>query len=409
MLKLTDRIYAWVDGVPFDGAAIEQVRRLTELDFVKGHVAVMPDVHAGKGSTIGTVFVTQDAIIPAAVGVDIGCGMIAQKTIFTKKDFDERQVNLPGLRSRLEEAVPHGGPGLKGSWKTKRDVPQFIRNMWNMIDIPVTEVFEMNPGLEGDIHPSQQLGTLGGGNHFLEISIDNTPNENIWIVVHSGSRGFGNRVGSYFTKLAKEAMKRREIKLSDADLAYFVKSNDPGFKRYISAATIATKYAWLNRECMMQSAIDSLAAIMCYDPKIVKSTDMDSAVHCIHNFFDYDETSNNTTIMTRKGATRAALGQLAFIPGSMGAKSFIVRGKGNPDSYSSCSHGAGRAMSRTAAKATFTVEDHERDTSGVECRKDFDMIDETPKAYKNIDDVMKAQADLVDIVCELKALVCVKG
>lgn len=394
-------IKAWTRGVQVEDEAKAQLLNLAGLPFIYKHVAAMPDVHWGMGATVGSVIATKGAIIPAAVGVDIGCGMIAQRTTLTASDLPD---NLRGLRTAIEERIPHGrtddgGPGDRGAWG---DVP--VRAL-DRLRGPLHSLGEMckrHPKIARAAERApNHAGTLGTGNHFVEVCLDEE--QRVWIMLHSGSRGIGNRIGSYFIERAKEDMRRWFINLPDADLAYLPQGSDL-FDDYCEAVAWAQGFARLNRELMMEAALAALAEVV---PKPF-ACDCE-AVNCHHNYVAWERHFGENVIVTRKGAVSAKEGQLGIIPGSMGARSFIVRGKGNRESFCSCSHGAGRAMSRNEARRRFTLEDHAAATAGVECRKDADVLDETPAAYKDIDAVMAAQADLVDIEHTLKQVVCVKG
>jgi tRNA-splicing ligase RtcB (3'-phosphate/5'-hydroxy nucleic acid ligase) len=393
-------IKAWTHGVPFEAEAQAQLRRVASLPFVHKWVAVMPDVHAGLGATVGSVIACKKAVIPAAVGVDIGCGMMAVKTSLRA---DQLPDDLKPLRLAIESAVPHGrtdhgGANDRGAWG---EVPAHHAAAWAELDVGYQQILarHQSAGLAMRVN---QLGSLGTGNHFIEICLDEAGA--VWVMLHSGSRGIGNRIGSYFIERAKADMRRWFINLPDMDLAYLPQGSEL-FDDYVHAVEWAQHYARKNRELMMQNTINALrglGTLPAFEAHL-------EAVNCHHNYISREHHYDENVIVTRKGAVRARLGELGIIPGSMGAKSFIVRGKGNPESFTSCSHGAGRTMSRTKAKKLFTVADHEAATAGVECRKDSEVIDETPGAYKAIDDVMAAQASLVEIVYTLKQVVCVKG
>jgi tRNA-splicing ligase RtcB len=393
-------IKAWIRGVVTDAKAIQQLRNVAQLPIVHGHVAAMPDVHWGIGATVGSVIPTKGAIIPAAVGVDIGCGMMAVRTSLTASELPD---NLKGLRSLIERVVPHGrtnggGKGDRGAWC---NVPAFAEDAWQRLRPDYEVICGKHPRLDRGA-TAEQLGTLGGGNHFIEVCLDET--QRVWVMLHSGSRGVGNRIGTHFIELAKKDMRQHLANLPDKDLAYFTEGAEH-FDDYVFAVSWAQRYARTNRDLMMASI---LAAMQGHDG-LPEFRHGEVAVNCHHNYVQQEEHFGASVFVTRKGAVRAGLGELGIIPGSMGAKSFIVRGKGNADSLQSCSHGAGRAFSRGEAKRRFTVEDHAAATAGVECRKDADVIDETPMAYKDIDAVMAAQHDLVDVVHTLKQVVCVKG
>jgi tRNA-splicing ligase RtcB (3'-phosphate/5'-hydroxy nucleic acid ligase) len=388
----------WTHGVPVDEQAKTQLANLARMPFVHSHLAVMPDVHVGKGATVGSVIATKGAIIPAAVGVDIGCGMMA---VQTSLKADDLPGSLAPLRSRIERAVPHGfvtvkGRAEKGAWAV---TPDGVRTRWGELAGRHDRIVEKYPRLATK-EPHKQLGTLGGGNHFIEICLDT--DQNVWVMLHSGSRGIGNQIGQLFIELARKDMARHFINLPDRDLSYLVEGT-PHFDDYVEAMTWAQDYAAENRRTMM----DTVLRVMREELRPFQLGDV--AVNCHHNYCTHEKHFGEDVIVTRKGAVRAGKGELGIIPGSMGARSYIVRGLGNPESFESCSHGAGRLMSRTAAEKLFTVADHVAATAGVECRKDKDVIDETPAAYKDIDAVMAAQHDLVEIVHTLKQVLCVKG
>lgn len=398
-------IKAWIEGVPVEEAAIEQAKKIAGLPFIHKHVAMMPDAHSGIGSTVGTVIATKGAVVPAACGVDLGCGMIARRLTLTASDLPD---NLFAIRSAIEAAIPHGrtGGGLddKGSFQD----PESHIDDWLAVatNASTKGLFERHPKAWPHKHPSLQLGTLGSGNHFIEVCLDET--DRVWLMLHSGSRGFGNRIGSYFIELAKEDMRKWFVNLPDQDLAYLPEGTDH-FDDYVAAVSYAQEYARMNREVMMHAAIEAIRSSGSLRNFTTDMRDDGSAADCHHNYLEREFHFGANVLVTRKGAVRAREGDIAIIPGSMGAKSFIVRGKGNTQSFHSCSHGAGRAMSRTKAREMFTVQDHVAATYGVECRKDVGVIDETPGAYKSIDAVMDAQRDLVDVVHTLKAVLCVKG
>ncbi|MEP9402112.1 RtcB family protein [Sphingomonas sp. VNH70] len=392
-------IKAWTRGVPVDDKAREQLARAAQMPFVFKHVAAMPDVHVGIGATVGSVIPTKGAVIPAAVGVDIGCGMMAARTSLTASDLPD---SLEGVRSAIEQAVPHGrsvGRGTRdnGSWGSP---PPAIVAAWSTLVQRFDRICEKHPRLK-NTNNLVHLGTLGTGNHFIELCLDE--GGAVWVMLHSGSRGVGNAIGSFFIELAKQDMRKWHLNLPDEDLAYFPEGTDH-FDDYVEAVGWAQDYAALNRRMMMTNVIAALRKV------IAKPFEAElEAVNCHHNYVTRENHFGENVLVTRKGAVRAAKGVMGIIPGSMGAKSFIVRGLGNPESFDSCSHGAGRVMSRTQAKKLVTLDEHIADTAGVECRKDEGVIDETPRAYKPIEAVMAAQADLVEIVHTLKQVVCVKG
>lgn len=397
-------IKAWIDGVPVEDQARAQLDNIAQMPFIHKHVAIMPDVHWGMGATVGSVIPTKGAVIPAAVGVDLGCGMMAQRTSLTASDLPD---NLAGIRSAIESRIPHGrtnngGPGDRGAWG---DVPVLVEAAFGASGrARLSSIFDKHPGLKKQwtlARAASHLGTLGTGNHFVEVCLDE--GNRVWVMLHSGSRGIGNRIGTYFIERAKDEMRRWFINLPDQDLAYLPEGSDL-FTDYLDAVGWAQDYATVNRQVMMRAALEAL------ESEVPKGFTCDAlAVNCHHNYVSRENHFGANVLVTRKGAVSAKDGQLGIIPGSMGAKSFIVRGRGNRDSFCSCSHGAGRAMSRGEAKRRFTLEDHIKATAGVECRKDAEVIDETPAAYKSIDAVMAAQADLVDIVHTLRQVVCVKG
>ncbi|WP_432722220.1 RtcB family protein [Jeongeupia wiesaeckerbachi] len=390
-------IKMWTQGVPVEQEAREQLMNTAKMPFIYKHLAVMPDVHLGKGSTIGSVIPTVGAIIPAAVGVDIGCGMMAARTTLTAADLPD---NLAGLRSAIEAAVPHGRtPGRRdqGSWDTP---PATVDTMWGELADGFKAITDKYPKLK-NTNNYKHLGTLGTGNHFIEVCLDEE--QRVWFMLHSGSRGVGNAIGNLFIELAQADMRQHIADLPHRDLAYFVEGAQH-FDDYVEAVGWAQDYARRNRAVMMQNVIAAARKV------IAKPFAADvEAVNCHHNYVQKEMHFGREVLVTRKGAVSAQKGQLGIIPGSMGAKSFIVRGLGNEEAFCSCSHGAGRTMSRNEAKRRFTVDDQIRATAGVECRKDSDVIDEIPMAYKDIDAVMTAQSELVEIVHTLRQVVCVKG
>ena len=382
----------WTDEV--DDRSREQLSNIASLPFIHHHVAAMPDVHLGIGATIGSVIATHKAIIPAAVGVDLGCGMVAARLSLTANEIDEKA--LQKVFDQISRDVPVG-----------RDQHRDERVL-----VDASKPFE--PGLKSltDRHPellkafgkfskwTNQMGTLGGGNHFIEVCLDET--NQVWVMLHSGSRGIGNAIASYFIALARKDMERWMIQLPDRDLAYFPEGSEH-FADYVEAVHWAQDYAMQNRISMLELV---LAALQRHLPPFTVTTE---AVNCHHNYVAQEHHYGENVWVTRKGAIRARAGDLGIVPGSMGARSFIVRGLGNHESFCSSAHGAGRRMSRTAAEKQFTVADMVAQTQGVICRKDKDVIDEIPGAYKDIDQVMANQADLTEILHTLKQVVCVKG
>ena len=377
-----------------EASAYQQLSQIAELPIIHSHVAAMPDVHTGIGATIGSVIPTRAAVIPAAVGVDIGCGMNAVRLSIKA---DKLPDNIRQIRAAIESVVPVGFDMHRSCIAKKSTTDALSGGLTNIhMKHPTLIKMQKMP------HETwlRQLGTLGGGNHFIELCLDE--NEDVWVMLHSGSRGIGNVIGRYFIQLARTDMKRHQADLPNRDLAYFKEGADH-FDDYLEAVHWAQDYAMANRREMMRLIIDVLKR---YLPKFAVSRE---AINCHHNYVAIETHYGEQVYLTRKGAIRAGAGELGIIPGSMGARSYIVSGKGNEDSFHSCSHGAGRLMSRTQAKKTITIEDHAKATRGVECRKDAGVLDESPAAYKDIDAVMAAQSDLVDIIHTLKQIVNVKG
>lgn len=395
-------IKAWVDGLGIEDMARTQLDNIARLSIIHPHIAVMPDVHAGAGATIGSVIPTKGAIIPAAVGVDIGCGMCA---VQTSLKADQLPDDLKNIRFAIEAAIPvgrtdDGGLNDKGAWQSG-NMPNDIVAAWNSIlENGFNDIVKKHPKAQAR-NTIRHLCSLGSGNHFIELCLDE---ENyLWVMLHSGSRGVGNRIGSYFIELAKKDMRDNHLSMGeDANLAY-LREGTQYFDDYIQAVGWAQTFAKVNRELMMNTVLETLRKFL---PGFHT---LNVPINCHHNYVEQEEHFGEKVWLTRKGAVRARVGDFCIIPGSMGAQSFIVAGKGNKDSFSSCSHGAGRKMSRTQARKVFTIADHEKATSGVECRKDIDVIDETPGAYKDIEMVMEAQKDLVTILHKLHQIVCIKG
>ncbi|WP_198041266.1 RtcB family protein [Delftia sp. HK171] len=392
-------IKMWTKGVPVEDEARRQLENAARLPVVFKHVAAMPDVHLGIGATVGSVIPTIKAIIPAAVGVDIGCGMMAAKTTLRAEDLPD---NLGPLRSAIEQAVPHGSvPRHRGrdpgSWENP---PVSVDQVWATLADEFDLLCELHPRL-ANTNNRKHLGTLGSGNHFIEICLDEAGF--VWFMLHSGSRGVGNAIGTHFIELAKKDAELHQRNLPDKDLAYF-EEGARYFGDYVRGVSWAQKFAMRNREVMMANLIATVRKVIAkpFESHV-------EAVNCHHNYVQQEHHFGQDVFITRKGAVSARRGELGIIPGSMGARSYIVRGLGNPESFESCSHGAGRVMSRTKAKKMFSVADHIKATEGVECRKDANVVDEIPMAYKDIDAVMAAQQDLVEVVHTLKQVVCVKG
>lgn len=379
-----------------DSASLTQLGNLSQLPFIHSHIAAMPDVHAGIGATVGSVIPTRGAIIPAAVGVDIGCGMNAVRLSLKASNLPD---NLYAIRSAIEQRVPvgfdeHQKPSTQGAT---------LKNMEKHLDV----ITDKHPGLikmVKNFHRTwgKQLGTLGGGNHFIELCIDES--DDVWVMLHSGSRGIGNAIGRYFIEKAKKDVGRELGQLPDKDLAYFTEGTQH-FDDYVQAVGWAQDYAMTNRREMMRLVLDALQTCK----HLPTFTTTREAINCHHNYVQQETHFGAEVYVTRKGAISAQEGQFGIIPGSMGAKSYIVRGLGNAQSFCSCSHGAGRRMSRSEAKRRFNTRDLESQTAGIECRKDKGVVDEIPGAYKDIDVVMQNQTDLVEVVHTLKQVVCVKG
>ena len=381
-----------------DAEALQQLLNVASLPIVHGHVAAMPDVHAGIGATVGSVIPTRGAIIPAAVGVDIGCGMNAVRTSLRA---DQLPDNLRPLRMAIEAAVPVGFNQHEASRMRGSALQRQGRVLSDRLDVVVGK----HPGLMKMQRRFTetwlcQIGTLGGGNHFIELCLDEA--DRVWIMLHSGSRGIGNVMGRYFIAAAQKDMRRHQVNLPDRDLAYFSEGSTL-FDDYVEALEWAQDYAMLNRNRMLAAVVEAMR------PGLPPFQLEDEAINCHHNYVARENHFGASLYITRKGAISAREGQLGVIPGSMGARSFIVRGLGNAQSFCSCSHGAGRRMSRSAAKRRFSRFDLEAQTLGVECRKDGGVVDEIPGAYKDIDEVMNNQRDLVEVVHTLKQVLCVKG
>ncbi len=374
-------VKVWTDDI--EASAREQLVNTSNLPIIFKHVAAMPDVHAGWGSTIGSVIPTIKAVIPAAVGVDVGCGMMAVKTDLNPHEVER---DLKVIRAKIEEIIPVGHRG-------NQVISNSVKNWACWVDAPW-----LDEKLLQKAH--SQLGSLGGGNHFIEICFDTK--DDVWVMLHSGSRGVGNILAKKHIETAIELSEMYHIPLPDKQLAYLAEYTHQ-FDKYIFDVNWLQAYAFQNRIEMMDRIIDALSDLCGFDVQRIME------VNCHHNYVEMENHFNHNVWITRKGAVRARKGDLGIIPGSMGTQSFIVEGLGNPDSFNSCSHGAGRKMSRTKAKATFTIDDLEKQTHGVECRKDASVIDEIPGAYKDINEVMANQLDLVKIIAELHQVICVKG
>lgn len=389
-------IKIWSPLHEVESQALEQLKRTAGLPFIYKHVAVMPDVHYGIGATVGSVVATKGAIVPACVGVDIGCGMMAAKMPFKSKRLPD---TLQGLFDSISKAVPVG-------FDMHTHLHNFISFPWLMENsstgtgfVKLPKVLQENPERMG-----KQLGTLGGGNHFIEVCLD--LEENVWVMLHSGSRGIGNKIGNYYIDQAKKIMQVEQIKLEDPDLAYLTDGTEV-FNDYWRDLQWAQRYAMKNREVMMSLVMQSIAEVIFGDKGTVVTPLLTVNAH--HNYAEREDHYGENVIVTRKGAVRARVGDMGIIPGSMGTRSYIVEGLGNSESFCSCSHGAGRVMSRGKAKKAFTLADVESQTAGIMCRKDAGIIDELPGAYKSIDQVMENQKDLVKIVAQLRQVLCIKG
>jgi len=382
----------WTDDV--DEKSKQQLANIASLPFIHHHVAAMPDVHLGIGATIGSVIATHKAIIPAAVGVDIGCGMVACRLSITGNDLDEK--SLRKVFGQISRDVPVG----RAQHQDDRALVDAAKPFEPRLDAMTNKHPQLLKAFGRFSKWVNQMGTLGGGNHFIEVCLDES--NQVWAMLHSGSRGIGNALAGYFIELARQDMERWMIHLPDRDLAYFPEGTEH-FDDYVEAVTWAQEYAMQNRREMVDLV---LAALKRHLPAFDVTSEV---VNCHHNYVALEHHYGANVWVTRKGAIRAREGDLGIIPGSMGARSYIVRGKGNPESFTSCAHGAGRKMSRTAAVQRFSAADLARQTEGVICRKDKGVVDEIPGAYKDIDTVMANQADLVDAMHILKQVVCVKG
>lgn len=380
-------IKIWTKEDEVEESARKQLDNIAALPWAFHHVAVMPDVHYGKGATVGSVIAMKDAVSPAAVGVDIGCGMAAMKTNLKASDLPD---SLKAIRHQVERDIPVG-------FNQHSDDFLFANGITGVNEL-FSEFDNLTPIVSSLKNKAlKQLGTLGGGNHFVELCLDTE--QNVWMMLHSGSRNIGKNLAEIHINIAKGLIHNAE--LPDRDLAVFL-SKTPEMEAYRRDLFWAQRYAFLNRDVMLELYVKALK-------RFFPQLQIEQKITCHHNYVSEETHFGEDVIVTRKGAISAKQGEFGIIPGSMGAKSFIVKGKGNPDSYCSASHGAGRRMSRNAAKKKFTIDDFKDQTSGVECRKEAELIDEIPQAYKDIETVMRNQADLVEIVAELKQVMCVKG
>lgn len=391
-------VKVWTDEI--DDNAIKQLENMSQLPFIHKHIAAMPDVHWGMGATIGSVIPSKGAVVPAAVGVDLGCGMMAVRTTL---NADSLPDNLHHIRTDIEQSVPHGrsdngGKNDIGGWG---ETPAEILNRWSPLRDSYLSIIEKHPKAKG-YNDVNHLGTLGTGNHFIEICLDE--DNHVWVMLHSGSRGAGNRIGTYFISKAKEEMERYHIDkyLPDKDLSYLVEHTEL-FDDYVEAVEWAQDFALENRRAMMSAVLNVL------HNHLGEFGLEKEAINCHHNYIARENHFGANVIITRKGAIRAREGDMGIIPGSMGSKSYIVRGKGNKESFCSCSHGAGRKLGRKEAKRIYTADDLAKQTEGIECPKDETRVDEIPAAYKAIDKVMENQSDLVEVVHTLRQVVNVKG
>ncbi len=391
----------WDSHQPFEAGAMQQLRNVASLPFVHSHIAGMPDVHWGKGATVGSVIATRQAIVPAAVGVDIGCGMMAVRTSLAASQLPD---SLSEIRAEIERTVPKGFESsqsanhAKGGWAI---TPNAIARAWyDRFEERWRRIVAKHPKVQGKT--GDQLGSMGGGNHFIEVCLDEE--SRVWVMLHSGSRGTGNRIGTYFIDAAKEAIakQRLDFHLADKDLAFLTEGSEL-FDDYIEAMSFAQDYAIANRELMMGRVLEALRKHL---PPFKTEK---QAINCHHNYAAREVHFGEQVWVTRKGAVSANSGELGIIPGSMGTGSFIVEGLGNAESFRSCSHGAGRVMSRGQAKKLISLEDHKAAMKGIECRVDEGVLDESPAAYKDIGAVMAAQTDLVAIRHRLRQVINVKG
>lgn len=385
-------IKIWSDLQKVEPKAIDQLKNTASLPFVHKHIAAMPDVHFGLGATVGSVIATKGAICPAAVGVDIGCGMMAVKTELSSAIVQDK---IKDIRASIERSVPVGFRQHNEMKGLSESVNSWAG--WKDFSLAYFEEKALYKKAR------EQMGTLGGGNHFIEICLD-TENS-VWVMLHSGSRGIGNIIARRHIENAKSFINKMFISLPDPDLSYFVQQTDE-FVRYWDDLQWLQSYAFKNRQVMMDLILKDLSYAIFGEFKKLHRVE---EINCHHNYAEREHHFGENVLVTRKGAVRARKGDMGIIPGSMGAKSFIVRGLGNTESFHSCSHGAGRVMSRNEAKKRFTVDDLKAQTLGVECKKDESVLDEIPSCYKDIDEVMSNQKDLVEIVYQLKQIMCIKG
>lgn len=405
-------VKGWFDGITIEDSARKQLEDTSNLPFIYKWIAAMPDCHTGQGATIGSVIPTIGALCPSSVGVDIGCGMMALHLPTTLISADKIEDKAQDIYDEICKAVPHGrtndgGPDDIGSWRG--NPPNLVVKYWASLDKIYNDIIVKHPKALSRGAGTHQLGTLGGGNHFIEVSYDE--NNGVWVVLHSGSRGPGNRFGTYFSRLAKQECDKWFIDLPNNDLAYLVEGTDY-FNDYLAALAWSLRYASYNRRIMLYLVLGAIgkATDINFSRWDHNSAERDgNLISCHHNYAAKENHYGKNVWITRKGAISARKGELGIIPGSMGSASYIVSGLGNEESFTSASHGAGRVMSRTEARKTITLEDHVKNTEGIICSKEVSILDESPTAYKDINVVMKAQKDLVSVVHTLKQRLCVKG
>lgn len=391
MKQLFEKAFIWTNPETLESEAFTQIKNISEMPFIFKHVAIMPDCHVGKGATVGTVIATKGAVIPAAVGVDIGCGMIAVRTNLKREQLKDLKV----IREGIERRIPMSAGKFNNKFtKSAKDRVALLEGMAGEVDLD--KKFGTN-------NWRNQLGTLGGGNHFIEVCIDET--ETIWLTLHSGSRGIGNKIGNYYIQKAQELMSQMMIKLPDKDLAYLPEGHEL-FKEYLTYLHWAQKFALLNREEMMDRVITEIQYDVFGTPNAVIELER---INCHHNFTQIENHFGQNVWITRKGAIQAREGMKGMIPGSMGTRSYIVSGLQNPMAFNSAPHGAGRRFSRSKAKAQFTLDDMDKAMAGIEFRRDQAFIDEIPQAYKDIDEVMENAKELVKIEFTLKQIINCKG
>jgi len=391
METINDKIVTFLNPKTIEPAAKQQLENIAELPFVVKHVAVMPDCHLGKGATVGSVIATKGAIIPAAVGVDIRCGMIAVKTKFFAEDLPN---NLEKVRTGIERRIPLGAGAFN------RKITDTARKRVTQLKKEATQDYD-----SVDKRWTDALGSLGSGNHFIEISLDES--DRVWVVLHSGSRGIGNKLAMKHIRIAQKLMDESSIKLKDRDLAY-LSENRGEFDKYINDLLWAQDFALLNREEMMDRVMTELSYVFYTEDGHQKEIELER-INCHHNFTQRENHFNEDVWITRKGAIQMKAGQKGVIPGSMATSSYIVSGLENKMAYHSAPHGAGRRFSRGEARRRFTMEDFKKAMAGIECRHSVKLIDELPMAYKDIDEVMENSKELVKVDHRLRQVVSIKG